>query len=30
MAEQLVNVSGWQDLFEELDSCLGLAPGWDG
>jgi hypothetical protein len=30
MAEQLVNVRAWQDLFEKLDACLGLAPGWDG
>ncbi len=30
MAEQLVNVRAWQDLFEKLDACLGLAPNWDG
>ncbi len=25
-----VNVRAWQDLFEKIDSWLGLAPGWDG
>ena len=30
MAEQLISAGAWQDLFEKLDSYLGLAPGWDG
>jgi hypothetical protein len=30
MAEQLINAGVWQELFEKLDSYLGLAVGWDG